>query len=456
MWPILHSTRPPGYDRRCLRALAALAVLAAFGGPVGAAHANVVVYGTVLGPGGDPDIARIDTTTGAITRLGASVNTGAREAGSALSPDGLLLAYERGPRDRAAIMVTNLSTGATASVVDAFDVQALHPAQPAWTASSHLLLGVAAAPQNGVLMDRLLDVDLTNLPNGPFPRTTRILGPAGPDDFLTNSPAEAQVPGVAAPVDVAIGRGLSSHGAVVGQHTTAPATVPEGDSAHPTISSAVGVVVFMFAPSGTSPSRLQFTDLGATASLPAIVNAPGADEQLPQFSPDGRYLAFIRAAAGERRLFVWDTSSQLLLNSTGVKLDPPVSAAGASTPFEQRALDGLSVRVEQSVFASALIASRGLIVIRTVLPSRVGIIVQKVVGRTKVLGRNAVKLRYVGRVPLGSFHAGRSTIHWDLHVAGRRLAAGRYQVTPRSLTAKGGIRDLGKPVVITIPSHEAR
>jgi hypothetical protein len=41
-------------------------------------------------------------------------------------------------------------------------------------------------------------------------------------------------------------------------------------------------------------------------------------------------------------------------------------------------------------------------------------------------------------------------IQWDPTVAGRRLAPSLYQVTPRTVTARGGIRDLARPVLIRI------
>src|SRR5262249_3509306 len=48
--------------------------------------------------------------------------------------------------------------------------------------------------------------------------------------------------------------------------------------------------------------------------LPAIVNAPGLDEAFPAFTPDGRYLGFVRQLANnDDRLFVFDTVTQTLL-----------------------------------------------------------------------------------------------------------------------------------------------
>ncbi len=414
-----------------------------------AARANLIAYTTVLSPAGDKDIAKVDASARVVVRLGSSVNTGSDESQPALSPDGTLIAYVRGVAGQAqTIMVTNPDTGATASVVDAFDLQALRPTGPAWTASGHLLLGITTATQDGVSMHRLLDVDLAQFPNGPFPRTTRILGPAGPADFATASVSEVQPLGADAPVDVALATGLARP-YVVSTHTSVPVT--SGDfEGHPTISAADGVVVFMSAFQKDGPSKLVFTDLGSRGILPSVVNAQGADEQMPAFSPDGRYLAFIRAANGQRRLFVFDTSTQMLLDTLGVQLDPPSTSAGLTS---QRSFDGLELRQGAAVFAISSILPTGLIRVQLRLPSLIGIVVQRVVGRRKLLGRTVPKLRFVGRVPLGNFRKGGSKLHWDLRVNGRKLPPGRYHVTPRSLTPSGGIRDLGKPVLITIARH---
>jgi hypothetical protein len=90
------------------------------------------------------------------------------------------------------------------------------------------------------------------------------------------------------------------------------------------------------------------------------------------------------------------------------------------------------------------------------LPSIIGIIVQRVVGRTRVLGHPVPKLRFVGRVPLGRFHKGRSHVRWNRKVNGHLLAPGRYQITARSLTPKGGVRDLGRPILIRLRAANGR
>jgi hypothetical protein len=55
-------------------------------------------------------------------------------------------------------------------------------------------------------------------------------------------------------------------------------------------------------------------------------------------------------------------------------------------------------------------------------------------------------------VPLGKFHKGSRTAHWNLRVNGHSLRHGTYQVTVRALTGKQQIRDLGKPQIIHVRS----
>jgi hypothetical protein len=80
----------------------------------------------------------------------------------------------------------------------------------------------------------------------------------------------------------------------------------------------------------------------------------------------------------------------------------------------------------------------------------VGIIVQRVVGTRRLLGRTVPRLRFVGRVPFGSRRAGRLRIPWDRRVNGRPLPPGRYLVTFRSLSAGGTVRELARPATLVI------
>jgi uncharacterized delta-60 repeat protein len=73
----------------------------------------------------------------------------------------------------------------------------------------------------------------------------------------------------------------------------------------------------------------------------------------------------------------------------------------------------------------------------------VGIIVRRLVGKRKVL---------VGRVPLGRQRKGRRAIRWNLKVRGRRVKAGRYEITLRAFDRRNRrIVDLSRPVVVRVP-----
>jgi hypothetical protein len=82
--------------------------------------------------------------------------------------------------------------------------------------------------------------------------------------------------------------------------------------------------------------------------------------------------------------------------------------------------------------------------------SGIGIIVQRILGTNRVLGRQAYRLGPARRVPLGTFKKGRHGIRWDVKVNGRKLAPGRYLVTVRAVTPKVVVRELGRPRVIRV------
>jgi hypothetical protein len=188
-------------------------------------------------------------------------------------------------------------------------------------------------------------------------------------------------------------------------------------------------------------STLFFTTTGSPITqLPAIVDAPGATEEEPEFTNDGRYLGFVRIVSGRNRLFVWDTQTQLLVNNAGVDVGPANAEVDGSVALTN----------STSVIQSSAIVASGAINLHLVSSSAIGIIVQKVVGRTTVLGHSAPKLTFVGRVPLGNFTSGSRHVHWNRRVNGRPLAPGEYQVTVRALTPQRAVRELGKPMLIRI------
>jgi hypothetical protein len=83
-------------------------------------------------------------------------------------------------------------------------------------------------------------------------------------------------------------------------------------------------------------------------------------------------------------------------------------------------------------------------------PTGIGIIVQRILGTHRVLGKKGFKLGPARRVPLGSFTKGRHRIRWNRNVGGRPLKPGRYLVTVRAVTPKAVVRELGSPHVLRV------
>jgi hypothetical protein len=217
--------------------------------------------------------------------------------------------------------------------------------------------------------------------------------------------------------------------------------------ADPAISESTGVVVFESSPAATPfTTKLVFRPLAdlataPTTDLPALVNASGTTVSNPTFTRGGRYLAFIRRiSTGFPRLYLWDTQTQLLLNSSGVEAGP------SST-------DGAIALEVQFIFSTTALTSSSL-TFSLSRGSTTGLLVQRIVGRHKVLGRTAPRLRKVGRVPLGRFRKGRHRRHWKFTVRGHKLRRGCYLVTFRALTRKRKVRDLSRPYTVRVRKHK--
>jgi hypothetical protein len=181
---------------------------------------------------------------------------------------------------------------------------------------------------------------------------------------------------------------------------------------------------------------------GPITQLPAPVNVKGASASTPVFTRDGRYLAFVRRGPGPNdfdRLFIWDTKTQLLLNSNGV----PAAATSAESE--------IAIEVRPVFTGTDLTA--GAVGFALAQKSQTGLLVQRIVGRRRLLGRRAPKLKPVGRVPLGRFRKGRHRKRWNFAVRGRKLRRGCYLVSVRALTRKKQVRDLSTPYTVRIRNH---
>jgi hypothetical protein len=164
--------------------------------------------------------------------------------------------------------------------------------------------------------------------------------------------------------------------------------------------------------------------------LPQIVSSL-RNETSPAFTPDGRYLGFIRDEAnGHERLYLFDTETQTLLDPDGADLGL------VRTPDT----GNLSL-YEQLVLLKAALPHPGMLSLSLAHASAIGLLVQRVTGHHRLLGRRVPTLKPAGRIPLGRFRRGRHIVHWRP----RGLRPGRYQFTPRALTKSGRVRDLGTP-----------
>jgi hypothetical protein len=162
------------------------------------------------------------------------------------------------------------------------------------------------------------------------------------------------------------------------------------------------------------------------------------DQTRPAFSPDSRYVGFIRrldAVSGEVK--VWDSDTQTVIASVGLATTPDDS--GSLSLYERPILTLAHVNL-----------TAGLVGFRLRVPANIGILVQRVTGHLKLFGRTVPKLGKPRRVPLGSFKNGKGHARWNLKVGGRALHRGTYQVTVRALTHSGKVRDLGKPQLLHV------
>ena len=303
-----------------------------------------------------------------------------------------------------------------------FQAAQTQPTTPAITPDgTSVITGIPLAPtSSGQFAANWNVTSLASFPGGPFTNSRRAgnhsfgaTGATSEPDVRSDGVLASEVTGG---LLVSFSNGLSTFSDV---------------GSHPTLSDPTNnVVVFQLTNPATVNGEPQYTDLafkpitgfGTTPAtfLPPIISGSGTDELQPDFTPDGRYLGFIRNEHHTDHhdpLFVFDTQTQTMLNSSGIDLGYfSFSCEKAAGPFEQ--FGGVSLR---ETF-------------------------------TLPLDEDADRLfgRLVPTVPFGQFSRGHHHVRWNLDVAGRRLRPGTYQVTPRLLTRGGIVHELGKPHMIRI------
>jgi WD40 repeat protein len=397
----------------------------------------------------------VNVTTGAFERLPPGVDDpAASEVHPALSPDGRYLVFERVLSGTVRIVMVERSTGRSADLFSGFEAAADPPNTPTFSldgtkvVTGRRLDHRDPASPPGALQSSFTETDVTSFPTGPFPH--RIVLAGGSDSTAPGRTLQA-VPFGSNLLAFGITSDLGSPPARITVQGPSGATTLSNSTlrlADPAVSDAAGVVVFDLAPVTSATTKLVFRPLAgiataATTGLPALVNASDTSVRDPAFTRDGRYLAFVRvptALPSSARLFIWDTQTQLLVNptGTGVFLSGPDPTDGAIA---------LEVR---RVFTSTTVLTGGSVGFSLASGSTTGLLVQRIVGRHKVLGSTAPRLNKVGRVPLGRFGKGRHSRHWNLKVGGHKLRNGCYLVTFRALTGKGKVRDLSTPYTVRV------
>ncbi len=418
-----------------------------------AAGADIFAAVEVPSPdGSNSDIAIVNAATGARQSLPPGVNTSDNELHPSITPDGKRLVFQRlgaGGTDR--IILADVPSATSADLYNTFAAQQFSPQTPLVSADGSSVL--TGGPFSSTAS--LTSTPLSSFPGGPFSHTTTPFGLAVASGSLLDPVQRGSITAAALQTTtspVGASSEIVLHSAT--QDLAFPAGVPTFYGA-PALDETDGLVAYEHAPNPLSPYSLRYrsSDPGVTTSgdtaFPAIVNAAGAYEIHPAFTPDDRYLGFVRfSGGGDEFLYVFDTQTQTLVNSSGVDLGAfDVFALGFG--FDDLLRGGMSLR-QQVVISAASLAASGILSGRLTFRSGIGILVQRIVGHHRLLGRTVPTLQMVGRVPLGQHRSGRFRITWDHRVGGRALRPGSYLVTIRAVTAAGKVHDFGRSFTIRI------
>jgi WD40-like Beta Propeller Repeat len=442
----------------------AIAAAAVAGAAVPAAHADIFAVSDSRPPSTcskcDPppvsslDIALVDLSTGARNTLPSSINTStADEVRPSITPDGDRLVFLRIDGSARRVIMADLSSGQTSDLFNGFEAAARPPRSPAIVPDGRTVFtGGPFRQESGGFRPILTSTDVSSFPTGPYTHSDVALNRLPANDGVTDevtatgSAPASLVAFQQRPVTALFGLTLAdviSPSAISGVNKTST----DATLGHPTIGAPGGsrTIVYdsvgrpgdnhvdvVFEPATTST-------FGNGAPITHLPFDTSANESRPAFTPDGRYLAFVRTGSdGHDRIFLWDSQTQIFVNSNGVDVGAVNADSGSPSLYTH------------ALFTSTSVALTGVVSFTLLQPLNVGILVQRVVGHHKLFGRKVPKLKLVGRVPLGKFKKGHDKTHWNLKVNGKRLRPGTYQVTPRAVAKNGRIRDLGKPSIIRV------
>ena len=270
-----------------------------------AAHADILAA-VCVESGGNRNIAVLNVSTGARRTLPAGVNTSEREFNPSISSDGRRLAFQRRvPAGGTRLIVTDLTTGLSADLFDAFEI-----AQDPIRLSSITPNGATVAtgrnhrPLLGFFQPRVTLTSLASFPSGPFARSALGLSRIYP----TSGFVESVAAGGSNLFALHVRANLDLRGEIV--------LAQLGGSA----SAAVRSATFSYtrpALAASNPDRVVFVerDVSQSSGTPGdIVFRPATlsgfagtptklfsgvstvfdDETLPALTADGRYLGFVR------------------------------------------------------------------------------------------------------------------------------------------------------------------
>ncbi len=496
--------------RHAIGTLAVLVASLAATASASAATSVIAAYEKFV-PGQGFDIGLVDTGTGAAIAVPAGVNTSADELHPALSSDGRWLVFSRmtltpqlngnvvPPAERAVFRVDRTKTDQPVVLGD-------RGVGPTSTALNRVTWGqrIRVAPTFDVLDNDILKFATLSgdAPTGVGVDTNPPFG---------NLPSSFNQPGtvkdVTSAVSMAAGTGggngaIMAYQAVLFSDATGDVTKSQllvearepasccgffnglpfnftaaENTGHPALRTIDKYLAFdeSTTTDGTGGGSIKSVLLGQPTADPAPdpINTDD-DERQPAWSPDATRLAFVRTGAtGPRRLFVFNLAPgiQTIVNPG---LDIGAVAPNAQLRRFQNIWGGISLAIETRPDAanptcdlrcrSALIASSSGVQLSPAVSAitstttkkkkttglQIGIVVARITGTRKVLGRTVPKLRPVGRVPLGAAVQGRNAFRWDGRVGGKRLPAGRYALTFRTLTKAGRVHSLSETVRFTL------
>jgi WD40-like Beta Propeller Repeat len=419
-----------------------------------AASADILAAVAVASPDDtNSDIAIVNASTGVRQALPSGVNTADNELHPSITPDGKRLVFQRlgsGGTDR--IIVADLSTSTTADLFNTFAATQFSPEAPLISndGSSVLTGGPFTTTAS------LTATPLSSFPLGPFSHNTTPFGLSLAAGELLSPVQRGSITAAALGTSAAVA--LTGNSTEILLHSsTHDLAFPSGSTSFygsPALDNTDGIVVYERANDVLSPYTLRYrsSDPGTTTTsdtaFPAIVNHSGAYDIHPAFTPDDRFLGFVRFSGGSNEfLYVFDTQTQTLVNPDGVDLGA-MKVFTFGFGFPDLLHGGLSLR-QQPVFTISSLVASGLLTGRLLNPSGIGILVEKIVGQHKLLGRTVPTLQAVGRVPLGNHRKGAFKIKWDHRVNGKPLKPGRYLVTIRAVTGTT-VHDFGRSFTVRI------